>query len=93
MEPLRQHHDGLIARSPNDDTQYSGMEVHQYGGMEANQYRGNGSDEDPEKIQYHAVTLAYDENTNSQLHRGMKSRQISMIALGGALGTGLLIQT
>ena len=27
------------------------------------------------------------------LHRGLKSRQITMIAIGGAIGTGLIIGT
>lgn len=30
---------------------------------------------------------------NHSLHRGLKSRQITMIAIGGALGTGLIIGT
>jgi amino acid transporter len=35
----------------------------------------------------------YEEDLGSRLHRGLKTRQICMIALGGALGTGLLINT
>lgn len=30
---------------------------------------------------------------NSHLHRGLKSRHITMIAIGGAIGTGLIIGT
>ena len=32
-------------------------------------------------------------NDNSHLHRGLKSRHITMIAIGGAIGTGLIIGT
>ncbi|TVY19419.1 Dicarboxylic amino acid permease [Lachnellula arida] len=35
----------------------------------------------------------YEEDMRSRLHRELKTRQIAMIALGGALGTGLLINT
>ena len=30
---------------------------------------------------------------DSRLHRGLKSRHITMIAIGGAIGTGLIIGT
>lgn len=30
---------------------------------------------------------------NAHLHRGLKSRHITMIAIGGAIGTGLIIGT
>jgi amino acid transporter len=30
---------------------------------------------------------------DEQLHRGLKSRHITMIAIGGAIGTGLIIGT
>ncbi|KAL9026774.1 MAG: hypothetical protein Q9196_004615 [Gyalolechia fulgens] len=33
------------------------------------------------------------EDPDTQLHRGLKSRQITMIAIGGAIGTGLIIGT
>lgn len=33
------------------------------------------------------------EDADTQLHRGLKSRQITMIAIGGAIGTGLIIGT
>jgi len=32
-------------------------------------------------------------NDHQHLHRGLKSRHITMIALGGAIGTGLIIGT
>lgn len=35
----------------------------------------------------------YNEDPEHHLHRGLKSRQITMIAIGGAIGTGLIIGT
>ncbi len=78
---------------------YQGMEVHQsdqnhdYQGMEVHQYPGNEADDTSEKPALHEQTYAYDEDPRSRLHRDLKTRQIAMIALGGALGTGLLINT
>jgi amino acid transporter len=40
-----------------------------------------------------ANTEAFDEDSHHHLHRGLKSRQITMIAIGGAIGTGLIIGT
>lgn len=34
-----------------------------------------------------------EEDEGHHLHRGLKSRQITMIAIGGAIGTGLIIGT
>jgi amino acid transporter len=34
-----------------------------------------------------------DSEIHHDLHRGLKSRQITMIAIGGAIGTGLIIGT
>ncbi|KAJ4290393.1 amino acid transporter [Kalmusia sp. IMI 367209] len=36
---------------------------------------------------------AVEYNDHSHLHRGLKSRHITMIAIGGAIGTGLIIGT
>lgn len=73
--------------------QYAGLEA-QYQGMEINQYPGNTSDEGgSEKPAFHMNGHEYMEDPRSQLHRNLKTRQLSMIALGGALGTGLLINT
>lgn len=36
---------------------------------------------------------AFDEDEHHHLHRGLKSRQVAMIAIGGAVGTGLIIGT
>ena len=35
----------------------------------------------------------YQDDEQHNLHRGLKSRQITMIAIGGAIGTGLIIGT
>jgi yeast amino acid transporter len=72
---------------------YQGMEVHEYGGMDVNEYRGPGGDEGEEKQAFSSANdiYVYNEDPRSRLHRDLKTRQISMIALGGALGTGLLI--
>ncbi|RMZ74813.1 hypothetical protein DV737_g5716, partial [Chaetothyriales sp. CBS 132003] len=37
--------------------------------------------------------IEYGEYERTSLHRGLKARQITMIAIGGAIGTGLLIGT
>jgi amino acid transporter len=34
-----------------------------------------------------------EDDESNNLHRGLKSRQITMIAIGGAIGTGLIIGT
>ncbi|KAJ6547512.1 dicarbixylic amino acid permease [Mycena capillaripes] len=45
-----------------------------------------------ESLYYHgAEELNEPSAENNSLHRGLKARQISMIALGGAVGTGLII--
>ena len=36
---------------------------------------------------------AVHHNDHQHLHRGLKSRHITMIAIGGAIGTGLIIGT
>lgn len=33
------------------------------------------------------------DSMHHHLHRGLKARQITMIAIGGAIGTGLIIGT
>ena len=33
------------------------------------------------------------EDDHHHLHRGLKGRQVAMIAIGGAIGTGLIIGT
>jgi hypothetical protein len=84
-----QYSDGL------ETDPYQGMEVHEYGGMEVNPYPGAGNNSSEEKVAFSSTADAqiYDEDSGSRLHRELKTRQICMIALGGALGTGLLINT
>lgn len=83
--------------------QYQGVQAHdvehhahdsndEYRGMEINQYQGNASDDGSEKGAFPRAGV-YEEDMRSRLHRDLKTRQIVMIALGGALGTGLLINT
>lgn len=81
---------------------YGGMPVNEYGGMEAHEYGGNSRSSSPdreypypedtfEKVPFNSKI--HEDGRNSRLHRDLKTRQMSMIALGGALGTGLLINT
>ncbi|TVY85441.1 Dicarboxylic amino acid permease [Lachnellula suecica] len=71
---------------------FDGPEVHdEYRGMEFNKYPGM-SDDGSEKLAF-TSSHVYDEDRGSALNRDLKTRQIAMIALGGALGTGLLINT
>lgn len=42
-------------------------------------------------INDHGSTVIEDEHHH--LHRGLKGRQVAMIAIGGAVGTGLIIGT
>lgn len=92
-----------VYRNPGMQAQddYGGMAVNEYGGMAVNEYRGGRgtprssafSDDASGKAAFHAGGQIYEEDIRSRLHRDLKTRQISMIALGGALGTGLLINT
>lgn len=54
-----------------------------------NDVDGDGRRYNPDGI--YAENELYDPAADDTLHRGLKSRQISMIALGGAVGTGLII--
>ena len=58
----------------------------------------NGTPKDHEhgKTDYAATGEPFvdpDELDHTALHRGLKSRHITMIAIGGAIGTGLIIGT
>ncbi|KAH8685500.1 putative dicarboxylic amino acid permease [Tricladium varicosporioides] len=64
--------------------------------------RYDGSSESPdrgkeyynkEEVNIAAGAEVYAEDENHHLHRGLKARQITMIAIGGAIGTGLIIGT
>lgn len=63
-----------------------------------NQYKGS-SDDSPEPKNYVSDVHVGDadnyvvEDEHHHLHRGLQSRQITMIAIGGAIGTGLIIGT
>jgi amino acid transporter len=64
---------------------------------ESNTYTEEG------KVDYHGDTGEYastgvgqtldGQPTQTRLHRGLKARHITMIAIGGAIGTGLIIGT
>jgi amino acid transporter len=90
------YHEGLEMQ------QYDGIEVQPvYHGLEVQPvhhglevHHQNGSDQGSEKAPFGVSTgNVYDNDRGSRLHRDLKTRQITMIALGGALGTGLLITT
>lgn len=57
----------------------------------------HSSEGSPERKTYDAdvVTSADEHEADSghHLHRNLSSRQITMIAIGGAIGTGLIIGT
>lgn len=73
---------------------YDGLEMELYQGMEVDQYAGEGADlAEAEKELFHHSARIYDEDPRSRLHRDLKTRQVAMIVLGGALGTGLIINT
>jgi amino acid transporter len=60
-----------------------------YGSSDASPERKNGYNDD-------IVRSPSDDgvvDTSHHLHRGLKARQITMIAIGGAIGTGLIIGT
>lgn len=72
------HYQGIEVLS---NTEYTGMEI-------------QNDDTGSEKPAFGVETVnIYDDDRGSRLHRDLKMRQITMIALGGALGTGLLITT
>lgn len=48
---------------------------------------------DARDVARHGDVDTIEEDENHHLHRGLKSRQVSMIAIGGAIGTGLVIGT
>jgi amino acid permease len=75
----------------SDISEYGGMEVHQYGGDRAPSTGTSDTEDASEKRPIDS--RQYEENPRSRLRRDLKTRQISMIAIGGALGTGLLINT
>jgi len=55
------------------------------------------SSSDPKTVTYEDVHISsaqdFEEDGNHHLQRNLKSRQVAMIAIGGAIGTGLIIGT
>ncbi|KAG5980881.1 amino acid transporter, partial [Claviceps pusilla] len=69
-------------------------------GIHARPGKGEDHDRDPEKVSvvYHQQEAGVEirgleTNPETMLHKGLKARHITMIAIGGALGTGLIVGT
>ncbi|QPH05397.1 hypothetical protein C2857_003154 [Epichloe festucae Fl1] len=68
-------------------------------GIHARPGKGDGNGSDPEKAgvqhnQYEGAEIrGLETNPETMLHKGLKARHITMIAIGGALGTGLIVGT
>ncbi|OAA34352.1 dicarboxylic amino acid permease [Metarhizium rileyi] len=68
-------------------------------GIHARPGKGDGHASDPEKAsirhdQYDNVEIrGLETSPDTMLHKGLKARHITMIAIGGALGTGLIVGT
>jgi amino acid permease len=88
MEPDRNYNSRNIEMG-----HYQGIEF--YNGVEVNLFPGiaSPSEDGSQKQPLQTISNIYEEDHRSRLHRDLKTRQVSMIALGGALGTGLLINT
>jgi len=60
-------------------------------------YESSDSHSPERKENFQEVNVAgadtWEDDSNHHLHRGLKARQITMIAIGGAIGTGLIIAT
>ncbi|PWY93236.1 hypothetical protein BO94DRAFT_532960 [Aspergillus sclerotioniger CBS 115572] len=61
-------------------------------------HKGDGSPDTPVEKQYATDLFTAEENVepipgDNELHRALKARHITMIAIGGAIGTGLIIGT
>ncbi|KAI5456578.1 amino acid permease/ SLC12A domain-containing protein [Mariannaea sp. PMI_226] len=53
----------------------------------------NLGDEDPGARDHDVHIVGLETSPETSLHRGLKARHITMIAIGGAIGTGLIIGT
>ncbi|EMD63666.1 hypothetical protein GGP41_005691 [Bipolaris sorokiniana] len=73
----------ITNRKTNSSDEGSGSPDIEYGGK--SEYQTGDVHVDADGVAVH--------NDNSHLHRGLKSRHITMIAIGGAIGTGLIIGT
>lgn len=64
-------------------------------GMKDEEFLGGAGEQKGEQPDVHIVDgeNLSEEDSHHHLHRGLKSRQITMIAIGGAIGTGLIIGT
>lgn len=67
------------------------------GSSDSSPERKNNYNTEPKSYQQNVDTAAeyheHSEDIVHSLHRGLKARQITMIAIGGAIGTGLIIGT
>ena len=50
-------------------------------------------DSSPVKVEYEAQCVESEVDQSTKLKRGLPARAVTMIALGGAIGTGLIIGT
>lgn len=64
---------------------------HHSSGSSSHEKKGYAEEpqEYPTEIHEHGM----EDDPHTSLHRGLKSRQITMIAIGGAIGTGLIVGT
>jgi amino acid transporter len=62
------------------------------GSQSSQERKGYPTEYTPEYPEAHGQYLE-DVNPHHNLHRGLKARQVAMIAIGGAIGTGLIIGT
>lgn len=51
------------------------------------------SEKDASSDKVHQQPIGHESSAGTALHRGLKARHITMIAIGGAIGTGLIIGT
>jgi amino acid permease len=78
-----------------------GLEVVDHSGKRKTQYIEQGLevvgcqeyDDEHEKLTNGVDGAVYNADFRSELKRDLKTRQLAMIALGGALGTGLIVNT
>ncbi|KAF2714424.1 dicarboxylic amino acid permease [Pleomassaria siparia CBS 279.74] len=81
----------IFKRSPPSASSSDGVSPHHDQELGKTEYSaGNEYISGTEPVGADGVTVHMD---NSHLHRGLKSRHITMIAIGGAIGTGLIIGT
>ncbi|RYP92134.1 hypothetical protein DL770_001715 [Monosporascus sp. CRB-9-2] len=63
--------------------------VHRTSSSDKMGYEAKPTDYDPETVHIRGL----ETSAETSLHRGLKARHITMIAIGGAIGTGLIIGT